>query len=159
MCLIVDANVAAEFLGKACAVLDWLLGEKGEPRLVASGLLREELVRLDEVRRILLRLDQAGRLRTADATALTREERHLHSAGVCRSNDCHVLALAIVSGARTLATLDDDLTADFKDQDIINRPRGKVYRDHVAHARLLGHTPSSCGVKSIRNRPRRRGTR
>jgi len=154
----VDANVAAEFLGKPCAVVDWLLGEKGKPRLVAAGLLRQELGRLDGVRRMLTRLDQAGRLRTADATALTREEKRLRSSGVCRSNDCHVLALAIVSGARTLATLDDDLAADFKDQDIINRPRGKVYRDHVAHARLLGHTPS-CGVKSFRNRPKRRGTR
>lgn len=154
MCLIVDANAASRFLAQPSAIIDWLLGNRGEPRLVAAGKLREELSVIGEVRRLLVRLEQAGRLRSADATHLHREQTRLRSAGHCTSNDHHVLALAIVSGARTLATHDDPLTADFRNPAIIANPRGRVYRDPQNHRKLLGHTPS-CGIRPA-DRPRRR---
>jgi len=147
VCLIVDANAAGEFLAKSSPVTNWLLGEKGDPRLVAAGALREELVKLYEVRRLLVRLEQAGRLRSADADRLRQEQDRLRANVRCRSNDIHVLALALVSGARTLATFDQALTEDFRDAGIIARPRGSVYRDPAKHARLLRHTPTSCGVR------------
>jgi len=104
VCLIVDANAAAQFLVRTGPVRNWLLGAKGNPRLVADGALKEELVKLDDVRRFLAVLDRAGRLRPADAQSLRKETDRLRAGGGCRSNDIHVLALAIVSGARTLAT-------------------------------------------------------
>ncbi|SPE26752.1 hypothetical protein SBA3_1300008 [Candidatus Sulfopaludibacter sp. SbA3] len=70
------------------------------------------------------------------------------------SNDHHVLALAITSGARTLATLDNELAQDFKNKNIIDNPRGSVYRDQT-HARLLRHTPVSCSVRPDGSRDRR----
>ena len=147
MCLIVDANVAAQFLAQPHAVSRWLLGDRGDPRLVAAGKLREELAKHAEVRRLLVRLEQAGRLRSVDAGGLRQEEVRLHASGLCVSNDRHILALAILSGARTLATLDNGLAGDFKNARIISRPRGAVYRDPETHAHLLRHTPASCGVR------------
>jgi predicted nucleic acid-binding protein len=155
MCLIVDANAAAQFLGKAGPVRSWLLGQRGEPRLVAAGALRSELVKLEDVRHLLVRLEQAGRLRSADKDAVDREEHHLRRGARCRSNDHHVLALAIVSGARTLATFDNALAADFRDAGLIGRPRGSIYRDPDKHSHLLRHTPVSCGVRASGKRQTR----
>ena len=64
----------------------------------------------------------------------------------CRSNDQHVIALAQVSGARLLYSDDGDLHEDFKNNRLINRPRGVVYStkngDNLtpAHRNLLGRT-------------------
>jgi len=129
MCLIVDANVAAQFLAQRNPVTDWLLGERGNPRLVAAGKLRQELAWHPEVRQLLVRLEQAGRLRSADSDRLRQEATRLSAGGHCISNDRHILALAIVSGARTLATLDNALARDFKNVRIVSRPRGSIYRD------------------------------
>src|SRR5258707_55178 len=140
MCLIVDANAAAGFLVLPSAIRKWLLGERGEPRLVAAGLLLKELVKLTEVRQLLLQLEKAGRLRSVPAEKLRREEARLRTARSCKSNDIHVLALGIASGARTLATFDRALTSDFRNPKIINKPRGSVYNKPKAHAHLLRHT-------------------
>jgi hypothetical protein len=105
---------------------------------------------------LLIQLDRAGRLRSADEIRLRQEERRLRASGICRSNDSHVLALAIVSGARTLATFDQALTDDFRDAEIVNGPRGSVYRDPVTHAHLLKYTPTSCGVRASAHFRRRR---
>ena len=145
MCLIVDANVAPTYLAQPSAVIAWLLGKRGNPKLVAAGKLLEELARNADVRRRLVRLEQAGRLRSEDAEKLRLEERRLHAAGRCTSNDHHILALAIITGARTLATDDNALAADFRNKRIIDQPRGSIYRDPEKHGRLLRHT-SSCGV-------------
>ena len=126
--------------------MTWLLGPTGEPRLVVGGRLRIELTRIAAVRVLLVELQRAGRLRPVPATDLGAEEQRLNRQGHCCSNDLHVLALARVSGARTLATYDDDLTTDFTNKLIIDGPRGKVYRDPETHGHLLCHTPS-CGVK------------
>jgi hypothetical protein len=156
VCLIVDANVAGRFLASPGAIVDWLFGDRGEPRLVAAGKLREELAKLNEVRHRLVTLERAGRLRSADPHLLHAEEDRLRKAKQCVSNDHHVLALAIVTGARTLATDDDALTSDFKNRQVISAPGGKVYRDPEIHGRLLGHTPKSCGIRPRRAVPRRR---
>jgi hypothetical protein len=151
MCLIVDANAGGVFLARESPILTWLFGPTSEPRLVVGGKLKIELTRNAHVTRRLVQLERAGRLRPVPTTDLEREERHLNRQGHCCSNDLHVLALARISGARTLATEDGDLTTDFRNKLIIDSPRGRVYRDPDTHAHLLGHTPSSCGVK-VRSR-------
>jgi hypothetical protein len=155
VCLIVDTNAAHVFLAQGSGVLDWLLGGKGNPRLVAEGRLKAELVQIGEVRRLFVQLDRAGILRSG-FDGLGDEEVRIRTSGNCRSNDVHVLALSIVSGARTLATFDEALTADFKDTNIISSPRGNVYRNPAVHSHLLRHTPRSCGVRAPKaDRPRR----
>lgn len=148
VCLIVDANVAGQFLARSHPVTNWLLGDRGNPRLVAAGPLREELARLEAVRRLLVQLERAGRLRSIDASKLRPCETRLRKGGLCRSNDRHILALAIVSGARTLATLDRALAGDFKDYKIINKPRGRIYNKPEVHGHLLCRAPGSCGIRA-----------
>lgn len=150
MCLIVDANAASLFLAKPSAIRTWLGGATGEPRLVTGGRLTVEFSRVGEVRAFLVQLERAGRLRRVDQGQLGREEQRLRGLGICRSDDLHVLALGTVSGARTLATFDAGLAADFGNASIISRPPGKVYRYPVKHGHLLRHTPTSCGVKDRR---------
>src|SRR5580692_11429542 len=87
VCLIVDANVAPKFLVQSSAIIDWLFGQRGTPRLVAAGKLREELAKSDGVRRQLVQLDRAGRLRSADPKRLQPEEKRLRAGATCASND------------------------------------------------------------------------
>lgn len=146
MCLIVDANVAKEFLTQAGPVTAWLSRSKVNPRLVAAGKLLKELVLIAEARRLLVVLQRDGKLRGADPARLQSEERRLHAAGHCQSNDRHILALAIITGARTLATSDKKLMRDFRNKLIIDNPRGHVYSRPDEHGHLLCHTTSSCGI-------------
>ena len=44
-----------------------------------------------------------------------------------KSNDRHVILLAIASGARLLYSKDKDLHSDFRSPDVIDNPRGRVY--------------------------------
>jgi predicted nucleic acid-binding protein len=138
MCIIVDNCVAAPLLLSKSPVQLWLLGTKDNPRLVVGGQLTWELSGNAGVQKLLVELNRAGRLRIF---------RHIPPTTLGVSNDRHILALAMASGARTLCTSDRALMADFRNSAIINRPRGKVYTK-PDHKRLLGHTPSSCGVKS-----------
>ena len=70
-------------------------------------------------------------------------QRELRREGVCKSNDLHVLGLALVSGARLLYTNGTALIDDFGNRAIVARPRGKIYttaRNAAvtdAHRRLL----------------------
>ena len=75
--------------------------------------------------------------------AVNARADELRQRAVCRSDDEHLLALALVTGARLLYTNDAALIADFKNREIVANPRGKVYttaeNNEVtnAHRRLL----------------------
>ncbi len=53
-----------------------------------------------------------------------------------RSDDPHIVALALSSGCRLLFTHDQLLIDDFTDVDIVPRPRGKIFK-YAAHVKLL----------------------
>ena len=148
MCGIVDANVANEVFGDDRPLagqrfFDWLSSPRGQ--LVVGGELRRELGRNKRFVRWLGNAIRYGRARTMaddDVEARTQELRHRE---VCRSNDEHVLALALVSGARLLYTNDALLIEDFKNREIVRNPRGAIYttatsnRVTAAHHRLLAN--------------------
>lgn len=146
MCLIVDANLAPQVFASPphpdfVPVLDWL--GKRDGCVVYGGRLAAELARIERARRYLLTLLRAGRaLRFPDESIVT-EQAVVTRTGLCRSNDAHVLALARVSGARTLCTHDRDLQRDFKNLQLISNPKGSVYQRRE-HVNLLRHT-RSCG--------------
>jgi len=142
MCLIVDANLAGRVFGSPpepdfVPILDWL--EKKDGRLVFGGHLGTELDRVDRARRFLRALLQAGRAIRIPDEAVQKEEAVVGSTGHCQSNDGHVVALARVSGARTLCTLDRALQQDFGNPKLVSNPRGKIYQ-RLEHRRLLCHT-------------------
>ena len=147
MCGIVDANVAHEVFGDdrppaGERFFDWIASPRG--RLVVGGKLRRELGRDHRFVRWLGNAIRTGRAREIADDSIEARADGLRRRGICRSDDEHVLALALVSGARLLYTNDPTLIADFKNREIVATPRGKVYTTAennevtAAHRRLLG---------------------
>ena len=148
MCAIVDANVAGEVFGPSPQpagekFFEWI--NKGSNRLVAGGKLLEELSRSSEEFRVWAREARlAGKMMTASDIEVNAKTVELRREGMYRSNDPHVLALAQVSGARLLYSNDRALQQDFKNKELIDDPRGRVYstRDSKdfksSHRQLLG---------------------
>ncbi len=130
MCAIVDANVANEVFGDdrppaGERFFDWLSSPRG--RLVVGGRLLRELSRDHRCVRWLGTATRTGRARTIADEAVDARAHELHQRDICSSDDEHIVALALVSGARLLYTNDAALIADFKDREIVANPRGKVY--------------------------------
>ena len=146
MCAIVDANVAYEVFGSdrppaGSQFFDWLSSPRGQ--LVVGGQLREELARDQRFVRWLRSALRNGRARSVTDEVVDDHAAGLLGKGVCKSDDPHVLALALVSGARLLYTNDAALIDDFGNPEIVARPRGKIYTTAKstnvtdAHRRLL----------------------
>jgi hypothetical protein len=147
MCLIVDANLAGLVFGSPphpdfVPVLDWLQERDG--CLVVGGHLATELERMERARKFVLELRRAGIARQVPADDVTQQDAEVVATGLCESNDTHVVALAMASGARTLCTHDKALQRDFRNPTLVASPRGSVYQ-RPEHGRLLRHTPTSCG--------------
>jgi hypothetical protein len=143
MCLIVDANLAGIVFSSPphpdfVPVLDWL--EKNGC-LIVGGHLGTELAKLERAKRFILALLRAGRAKLIPAEQVAREEAAVLATGNCQSNDSHVIALARVSGARTLCTHDKALQKDFRNHQLVAKPRGSIYQ-RKSHEKLLRHTPS-----------------
>ena len=62
-----------------------------------------------------------------DDAKINEVKKKLKAEQKCRSNDLHIIALAIVSGARLLYSQDQLLQQDFRDKALIDQPRGKIY--------------------------------
>jgi hypothetical protein len=144
MCVIVDSSVASLVLAKPChddfkALIDWI--ECGAGRLVLGGDLKRELLLQGNVKRRIMEWGRSGLALQCDDSAVKARTTELEQAGVCRSNDCHVLALALITGARLLACDDNYLSSDFRDPRIINSPRGHIYRNN-SHKHLLRRAPN-----------------
>jgi predicted nucleic acid-binding protein len=144
VCLIVDANLASTVFASPphpdfAPVLDWL--DKQDGRIVFGGRLAKELEKLEKARRYLRTLLQAGRAWRLLGESIDQEEAVVEGTGLCRSNDPHVIALARISGARTLCTNDRNLERDFKNLQLVSNPKGSIYKRRT-HARLLRHTRS-----------------
>ena len=146
MCAIVDANVAYEVFGidrppAGRRFFDWLSSPRGQ--LVVGGQLREELARDRRFVQWLRSALRNGRARSVPDEVVDDHASRLRREGGCISNDPHVLALALVSGARLLYTNDTALIEDFGNREIVARPRGKIYTTARnanvtdAHQRLL----------------------
>lgn len=146
MCAIVDANVAYQVFGEdrppaGKRFFDWLSSPRGE--LVVGGKLRAELTRDVRFQRWLTSAIRYGRARSVIDDEVDERAQELYRTRACKSDDEHVLALALVSGARLLYTNDRALIDDFGNPEIVASPRGKIYTTersaHVTdtHRRLL----------------------
>lgn len=135
MCLIIDANVAHELCEPPSAeclpILQWMKSRKGQ--VAFGGTLAKELSKTS-FGPLLLKLWEAGAAQRYDDDKLKAEEKLVLSLGI-KSDDEHILALARLSGSRTLFSRDSDLGSDFVNLAIIN-PKGKVYKKQT-HRHLL----------------------
>lgn len=145
MYLIVDNDVAHLLVKPddldGQAIRNWIMGYG---RIAAGGgLLREYRRRSREhdFVRYFNRLVGAGRVLLVDCEKVDEKSKIVASAGLMRSNDHDVIALALVAHARALWSNDNLLIDDFKDAAIISRPRGVVFHpDGSSRRRSLGIT-------------------
>ena len=147
MCVIIDADLAGDVFKDAPApdyrpILRWLL--RGNGTLVFGGRNARELYRIGRAARMIQVLRSAGKAFQQPDEQVDARETTVTRTGLCRSNDPHIIALAQISGARTLCSHDQDLHADFRNRELISNPRGMIYQG-AAHKRPLKHTNSCPG--------------
>ncbi len=143
MCLIVDNNVASDFF---CGAVPDLLPLKRAVLdstccLYYGGELRREYFRSGKVMRMVRQLDQAGRAKAIPDAKV--DARMNMVAPQCVSDDPHIIALALESGARLLCSLDQALHTDFTNPQLVNTPRGQVYQN-IAHEHLIRRHSKKC---------------
>lgn len=134
MCVIIDTSVVGllfrnpkDRMEAATKFLDYINKRKVE--LVVGGKLTFELCKGSN--KFELWLSEAirnGKAKKISKSTVCKEENRLKLEGNHKSNDLHVLALALVSGARLLYTHDQLLIDDFKNNNIITGNRGKIYK-------------------------------
>lgn len=95
-----------------------------------GGLLRKELAASKTSRLWLQQALLSGRAKSVSDELVDRETEQLAVEDSCTSNDQHVLALALISGARLLYSRDRSLVRDFTDPALLKKPRGKVYPEN-----------------------------
>jgi hypothetical protein len=145
MCIIIDANLAALVFSSDtpddfCPLIDWLTVATKDGKLVIGGKLTREIDKVAVARRFVTVLLRAGRARVLPSDVVDEEANRI--ANSCESDDPHVIALAIISGARILCSQDRTLHRDFTNRALISNPSGHIYQNEE-HAHLLrryGHT-------------------
>ena len=135
MCAIVDANVKNQLLASdsrnsfdaGSQFRDWL--ESGTGKLILGGSkLRAELFGASgQDARWWIQLKLAGVAIEVDDRLVDQREQELRKSGGCQSDDEHIIALAQISGARLLYSEDEDLHADFRNKNLVDHPRGRIY--------------------------------
>lgn len=141
MCAILDANTFNKFKDPADEdmqpVWNWLENKNGKLVYANIPKFEEEWERggMIHIRNQLMR---AGQLRLV-SEGVQRKANELK--GEIRSDDEHIIALALIGGVKVLLSHregDRDLITDFKNRDLI---QGKVYTRKV-HGHLL--TKDTC---------------
>ena len=127
MCAIIDANVRDQVFGNAVTpagkyFLDWLTPKRGG-KLIVGGKLLQELSGLQKFQTWLQGALLAGRAEMVDDDSVNAKTEAVATSGICKSNDQHIIALAMIGDARLLFTNDGLLQSDFKQ----NIQDGKVY--------------------------------
>ena len=130
MCAILDNDRIHQVFGAnrpaaGRAFFDWI--DSGRGHLVVGGELRRELDDNCAFREWRRQAVLAGRITLLKDEAVDYRSRQLKQEKACRSNDTHVVAVAQLSGARLLYTNDGRLQGDFRDKNLIDLPRGRVY--------------------------------
>ncbi|MYN64238.1 MAG: hypothetical protein F4X11_04310 [Acidobacteria bacterium] len=130
MCAILDNSVVHEVFGDRRspageAFFRWI--SVGGGRLIGGGRLLRELARNENFWFWWREAVLAGlATRLGDGT-VEEETTRLVEREACQSNDEHVVALAVVGGARLLYSNDKKLQRDFKNRHLVNHPPGRVY--------------------------------
>ena len=106
--------------------LSWIKRRHGVLAFPAAGQYLEEVRKNRAVMELIRRYDQGGQLRKISATELSDANNHVREIPR-RSNDPHILSLALASGASVLCSNDCRLRSDFKNKAILP-PTGRRLR-------------------------------
>ena len=130
MCIIIDNSVRDIVFGDKMTEAGQRLRDRIDNRrrkLVLGGKLLRELSGAMSFRVWLVQAQLSQQIRPIEDHKVDRRTETIRNETLCRSNDEHVVALAVESGCRVLCTDDEALREDFTDTRIIPRPRGKLY--------------------------------
>ena len=143
MCIILDVHMVSRVLIDQDRQLRHVTQAiyDGELAVMYGGRLTDEYERIHQVIDVIVALDQAGLAHRVASDAIESEVRKISHK--CRSNDEHIVGLARVSGARLLCTEDQDLQTDFRSKELINNPRGKIFK-RPSHRHLVREACESC---------------
>ena len=134
MCLILDANKYGDFLNPDKAdmqpVRDWF-SRGGKMAYSPTHKFESELTK--KMRSRIARYKMSGKVKLVDKRTVQDMQNNLPN---LKSDDPHIIALAIVAKVKLLVSGDKDLHDDFK-----KFIKGKVYQNQD-HEKLL--TPDLC---------------
>ncbi len=140
MCVILDADAFSKFKDPEnedmVPVWNWLENKNGKIAYSNTEKIEREWnqARMDDIRD---ELRKAGKIKLVSAQVTQQKENELK--GKLKSNDEHIIALAIMANVKVLISGGDaKLIKDFKDRALV---KGKVYL-RKQHARLL--TKDTC---------------
>ena len=137
MCVIIDVNVLREFVFSDTVyqpIHDALKDSKA--KLAIGGYLIDEYQRSGKLWSYIVELERQGRVRSVNDREVRKQTDIIRTKSDCRSDDHHIIALAIVGNVRLLCTDDKELIRDFKNSMVLSRPRGKIYRN-ASHSPLI----------------------
>ena len=136
MCIVVDANMFGAFKDPANAnmepVWNWLRKKNGKIAYSNTQRFEEEWEKGGMTGLIKL-LRQSGQLKEIPSQDVEAKENELNQTGAIRSDDPHIIALAIIANVKVLVSNDRRLHADFKNRNLVG---GSVYQTK-SHSRLL----------------------
>ncbi|MGL4574402.1 MAG: hypothetical protein ACRCV9_06395 [Burkholderiaceae bacterium] len=137
MALIVDANCSTRVFAQNptddfLPVIECLRQRRNSMHYGGTKLL-QEYAKTKTVLRTILSLDRAGIAKRIDDDKVDTKESELVDESQCESNDPHIVALALVGGAKVLISHDVALHQDFK-----KIAKGSIYQcsDHLPLLRL-----------------------
>lgn len=131
MCAILDNSARGDVFGENRTAagkqfFDWL-EKPGRPRLMLGGKLTDELFNSRKFEEWAYEAIKDGRARNCGKNAVNEVVRELSDNWIGKSNDQHVIALAIVSKACILYAKDKALRDDFKNAELVPGSQGKLY--------------------------------
>lgn len=143
MTIIVDANTTHRLWNgdmDGAFILDRIIS--GESIFITGGKHKDEIIRAGFSRRLFRQLQIAGRLRVYSDYDCSQCEIHIVSMMPLISDDPHIIALSLHSGCRVLYSFDANLCTDFKNKNIIDSPRGKIFHSKK-HLHILKNAPAA----------------
>ena len=160
MCAIVDANKFGDFMNRnlsedARLFREWVEEKDGglvypeaEPLegmpKPAVGDMRRLVSEYRRSPNMLFLLEQYHLKGLARRVKLSKVAGQHPETAKARSDDRHILALALASGARLLYTADKKLARDFQNPEIIGNPPGEVYASAADEGRLRPDICNNC---------------
>lgn len=134
MCMILDANRCGDFINNDAdmgPVRRWI--DNGINRLIYSNQekIQSELYDNREMKKYLEDRFKFGRAKRIEKEKVEQAMKDIETKYILRSDDSHILGLAVASEAKLLCTQDKKLAQDFKE--IV---RGSIYKNKN-HAHLL----------------------
>ncbi len=135
MCVIIDANVRDLFFNDPCdaelrPLWDWI--SSGDGHTVYGGKHTQEVFYTKTAARVLANWVRAGRASLVVDEEIDEEVSDLVASGLVQSNDHHIIALARITRSHLVSTNDQLLETDIKNKNLVDKPRGKIYKksDH-----------------------------